>query len=291
MIVRTCIGLWLGLLSIMLGLIACNTGGTDLAPLPTPKPTTVYGVPDLNGREVSIAVENAYLPFNYVLRETNEAAGWDYDLWQELCRRLNCTPVFVPQVWDGLIDGVRDGRFDTGEGGLVITEERKEFLAYSDAYIMLQQRLLVRSDDVRFDNYKDFATDETTRLAALPGTTDFRSSVQLVGEERVVAADVFTGSVRALLDGEVDGVFVGEVAGQGFYSYGAKEGEAKLIGPPFRTLQFGLIFPLESDLVEPVNKALDTMRADGTLEKLTIKFFSPAFTITYDHIGAGAYGE
>lgn len=281
---------WLGVLIFILGLAACNSD-TDLMPLPTPKPTTAYGVPDLNGREVSIAVENAYLPFNYILRETNEAGGWDYELWQELCKRLNCQPTFVPQVWDGLIDGVRDGKFDTGEGGLVITEERKEFLAYSDAYIMLQQRLLVRYDENRFDDYKDFAANQAARLAALPGTTDFRSSVQLVGEERVVAADVFTGSVRALLDRKVEGVLIGEIAGQGYYSYGAEEGEAKLIGPPYRTLQFGLIFPLESDLVEPVNEALDTMRADGTLEQLTIKFFSPAFTITYNDIGAGAYGE
>src|SRR5690606_21884583 len=33
-------------------------------------------LPDLGGREVTVAVENAYLPFNYIDADTNEAAGW-----------------------------------------------------------------------------------------------------------------------------------------------------------------------------------------------------------------------
>ncbi len=284
-----CIWLWLGLLSIALLTTACNS--TELEPTPTPIPKTAYGLPDLNKQEIKIAVENAYIPFNYVLNKTQEADGWDYELWQELCKRLNCEPVFVPQVWDGLLDGVRDGEFDTGEGGLVITEERKEFLTYSDAVITLQQRLMVQEDDQRFRNYEDFAADETALLAALPGTTDYQSSVRLVGEDRVIPVDSFTGSVPALVNGEVDGVIIGEVAGQGYHIYGAKEGEVKLVGRPFRTLQFGLIFPQGSDIVDPVNQALDTMRTDGTLDRLTIKFFSPAFTITYDDVGPGAYGE
>ncbi|MEM7539041.1 MAG: hypothetical protein AAF639_43185 [Chloroflexota bacterium] len=34
---------------------------------------------DLGGREVTIAIENAYLPFSYISLETGEPAGWDYD--------------------------------------------------------------------------------------------------------------------------------------------------------------------------------------------------------------------
>ena len=37
---------------------------------------------DLGGREVTIAVENAYLPFNCIDAETGEAAGWDYGRMQ-----------------------------------------------------------------------------------------------------------------------------------------------------------------------------------------------------------------
>src|SRR5690606_4276337 len=42
---------------------------------------TAGGLPDLGGREVTIAVENAYPPFNYVNPATGEGEGWDYDAW------------------------------------------------------------------------------------------------------------------------------------------------------------------------------------------------------------------
>ncbi|MGY9075599.1 MAG: hypothetical protein ACKVHU_21925, partial [Acidimicrobiales bacterium] len=33
---------------------------------------------DLEGRTITIAIENAYLPFNYIDAETGEPGGWDY---------------------------------------------------------------------------------------------------------------------------------------------------------------------------------------------------------------------
>ena len=50
---------------------------------------------DLGGRTVTVAVENAYTPYNFVDTETNEAIGWDYDAWCEICERLNCVAEFV----------------------------------------------------------------------------------------------------------------------------------------------------------------------------------------------------
>ena len=43
-------------------------------------------LPDLGGRTISVAIENAYLPFNYIDLETGEPAGWDYDFLAEMCK-------------------------------------------------------------------------------------------------------------------------------------------------------------------------------------------------------------
>jgi polar amino acid transport system substrate-binding protein len=50
-------------------------------------------LPDLEGREITVAVENAYLPFNYIDPATGEGIGWDYDAIDEICARSNCVPV------------------------------------------------------------------------------------------------------------------------------------------------------------------------------------------------------
>jgi len=46
----------------------------------------------------------------------------------------------------------------------------------------------------------------------------------------------------------------------------------------------GFIYPLGSDLVDPVNAALAEMKANGTLEELAVQYFTDAFTITYDDL-------
>ena len=47
---------------------------------------------------------------------------------------------------------------------------------------------------------------------------------------------------------------------------------------------FGFIFPLDSDLVDPVNFAIDEMRDSGFLDELGEKYFTDAFSVTYDDI-------
>jgi len=82
-------------------------------------------VADLKCREVTIAVENAYLPFNYIVVSTNQPGGWDYDAWKEICTRLNCTPVFKETAWDGLIQQVATGQVDVGADGITNTTDRQ----------------------------------------------------------------------------------------------------------------------------------------------------------------------
>ncbi|MCC7128879.1 MAG: transporter substrate-binding domain-containing protein, partial [Anaerolineae bacterium] len=43
---------------------------------------------NLGGETVTVAVENAYPPFNMIDPKTNEGVGWDYDAVREICKRL-----------------------------------------------------------------------------------------------------------------------------------------------------------------------------------------------------------
>ncbi|MCD6401521.1 MAG: transporter substrate-binding domain-containing protein, partial [Anaerolineales bacterium] len=99
----------------------------------------------------------------------------------------------------------------------------------------------------------------------------------------------FPFAVQALIAGDIDAVIIDEVAGQGYVGENAEE--LKLVGPSLSSDQLGFIFPKGSDLVEPVNKAITSMKNDGFLMALNTKYFGPNFTLTYDDIGPGAYGE
>jgi polar amino acid transport system substrate-binding protein len=299
---------WLLLLVLMiLSLVAAQCGGaaTPAAPKeepakaeptkeeakaePTKAAAPAADLPDLGGKEISIAVENAYLPFNYVDLKTGKPGGWDYDAWNEICNRLKCTPKYVEAAWDGMIAAVAAGQFDAAADGVTITEERKGVVDFSDSYIEIKQRLLVRKDETRFDGPKTFATNKELKIGSQVGTTNYQTAEKLVGADRVVSFNDFGLAVQALLSGDVDGVVMDETAGQGYVGVNAEK--LALLGEPMDSGGLGFIYPKGSDLVQPVNKALASMRADGTLDKLAEKYFSTKFTLTYDDIGPGAYTQ
>jgi len=265
-------------------------GPTEPAPQaaqPTAQPEGCLGsaetaVVDLNCREIKIAVENAYLPFNYILVSTGEPGGWDYEAWNEICTRLHCTPVFVEAAWDGLIQAVSDGQYDVGADGITITEDRAKIVDFSNGYIKIQQRLLVRKGETRFASIEDTVKDENLVLATQANTTTHDTAKQYLPENRIKAFEQFPFAVQALISGDIDAVIIDEVAGMGYMGENAEKLE--LIGPSISSDELGFIYPKGSDLVEPVNKALSAMQADGTLEKINQKFFGPDFKITSEDI-------
>jgi polar amino acid transport system substrate-binding protein len=244
---------------------------------------------DLGGREVTIAVENAYLPFNYIDAETNEPAGWDYDALNDMAERLNFVPVYETFAWEPMIQAVADGQFDMAADGITINDERAEIVDFSDGYINIEQRMLVRVGEDRFAEADELAEDDALTIGSQTGTTNYDTAVELVGEDRVVGFEQFGFAVQALINGDVDAVIMDETAGQGYV--GENADDVELIGDSLSSDELGFIFEKGSDLVCPFNQAIAAMKEDGTMEALGEQYFSGAFTITYDDIADPAEAE
>ena len=249
---------------------------------------------DLGGREVTVAIENAYLPFNYINLETGEPGGWDYEAWDEICRILDCEPVYEEAAWDGMIVAVSEGQYDAAADGITITEDRAETVDFSNGYINIEQRMLVRIDEDRFSEPEEFAADDTLLMGTQAATTNFLTAVEKIfdGDDntpRLLAFETFGIAVEALISGEVDAVLMDETAGQGYI--GVNADDLKVTGKSLSSDELGFIFPLDSDLVGPVNFALAEMASSGFLDDLAEKYFSDQFILTYEEICAGAYAE
>lgn len=237
---------------------------------------------DLNCREITIAVENAYLPFNYIMVSTGEAGGWDYEAFNEICTRLHCTPQFVETAWDGLIQSVSAGQIDVGADGITITDERKQAADFSTGYVQIQQRLLVRQGETRFSSIEEFAADADLVLGTQVNTTNYETATKYLPEERIKAFDQFPFAIQALLAGDVDAVIIDEVVGLGYQ--GENADKLELTGASISSDELGFVFQKGSDLVDPINKALEVMKADGTLDTLNQKYFGPDFKVTQDQV-------
>lgn len=244
--------------------------------------TAADAIVDLDCQKISIAVENAYLPFNYISVETGKAGGWDYDAWTIICTRLHCQPDFIESAWDGMIQSVADGQYNVGADGVTVDDDRKQVVDFSIGYQQVQQRLLVRLGETRFKSIEDIVANPELKLGTQASTTNYKTAIKYLPEDRVQAFETFPFAVQALISGDLDAIIIDEVVGLGYQ--GTNADKLELIGPSISSDELAFLFPKGSDLIDPVNKAVQSMIDDGTIAALQTKYFGPDFIITYDDI-------
>ena len=239
-------------------------------------PAGAAELPDLGGRAVKAVTENAYTPLNFADPASGKGIGWEYDAFNEIAKRLNLSVEWHLSSWDTMIQAVREGQFDGGMDGITITDEREEQIDFSEPYMTSEQFMLVRADEDRFTDAASFGANTELLIGAQAGTTNFYTAVYEVldGDEanpRIKLFETFGASVQALKSGDVDLVLMDKASAAGYM--GASPDSFKVVGDALGSENFGFIFPPGSDLVAPVNAAIEAMRADGTLDKLNQKWF------------------
>jgi len=238
---------------------------------PTEAPTEAPAaskLPDLGGKKITVAVENAYPPFNKIDEATGEGVGWDYDTVREICKRINCVPEFKQAAWDGIFPAMQAGEYDMLADGVTITEERAKIVDFSIPYVTIGQVLLVRADETA--TVDEIKADPKRIVGTQLGTTNEIVAKKNFPEERVKSFEDFGGAVLALLSNDIDGVVIDNVTALGFMN--ENPGKLKVAGQITSDEQLGFVFPPKSELKDAVNAALQSMIDDGTLEALNKKW-------------------
>jgi len=267
-------------LLIILSILITACGGTSPTPAPVqteqpapaetqaPPVETGSKLPDLGGRTITVAVENAYPPFNMIDEATGEGVGWDYDAVREICKRINCVPEFKQAAWDGIFPAMQAGEYDMLADGVTITGERDEIVDFSIPYVIVGQVLLVRVDETA--SLDEIKADANRLIGTQLGTTNEIVAKEHFPAERVKSFEDFGAAVLALLSKDIDGVVIDNVSAVGFIE--ENPGKLKVAGQLTSDEQLGFVFPPGSDLREAINAALQSMIEDGTLEALNKKW-------------------
>ena len=232
-------------------------------------------LPNLEGKEVVVVTENAYPPLQF-LDKSGAAVGWEYDAMAEIAKRINITVKYENTSWDAMIPAVSEGQFDLGMTGITIKDERKEKVDFSEPYMRSEMLMIVRGDEARFTDAASFAAIPALLVSAQPGTSPFYAAIYniLDGNEenpRVIKFETFGAGLEALKSGDVDLTLSDSTAANGYVT--ASNGGLKIIGEPLASEDFGFIFPKGSELVAPINAAIASMKADGTMDALNQKWF------------------
>jgi len=240
----------------------------------TPKATggtggnAAAGMTDLGGKTITVAVENAYPPFNSIDEATGKGVGWDYDVFTEICRRLNCVADFKQAAWDGIFPAMTAGEYDVLADGVTTYPYRYWAVDFSIPYSLVSQQLLVRVDDNH--TLDEFVADANLKVGSQIGTTNYIAATEFFPGKEVQSYSDFPAATLALLAGDIDGVVLDDTAAAGFMA--ANPGQLKTAGAVKTGDALAFVFPPYSELVNPVNAALRAMHTDGTLKQLNRKW-------------------
>lgn len=195
---------------------ACTQPAQPAAATEAPAPASPEkaAIPDLGGKVITVAVENAYPPFNSIDENTNEGIGWDYDAVNEICKRLNCKPEFKQAAWDGIFPAMQAGEFDALADGVTITAEREEIVDFSIPYVTVGQVLLVRADETR--DVEALKADANALVGTQIGTTNEIVAKENFPAERVKSFEDFGAAVLATMSKDTDAVVIDNVTASGF---------------------------------------------------------------------------
>jgi len=224
-------------------------------------------LPDLGGKKIIIGTDPTYPPFEYPEETTGEYIGFDVDMMNDLCGRLNCAPEFVPTAWDGIFVALAAGEFDMVASGATITAEREEIVDFSYPYLVYGQILLLPTGS----DINDVKAAEGRPVGAQLGTTNEFTAIDLFGDANVKRYDTFDLAVIALLQGDVDAVVIDLPSAVGFMEQYPGQ---LAVGPDLTSGEaLGMAFPPDSELLPALNAALVQYKADGTYATLYNKYF------------------
>jgi len=208
-----------------------------------------------------------YEPMNYM--EGGALTGFDTEFAQAVCEKLGVTPEFVEINWDTKFVTLDSKKIDCIWNGMTISDEVKANCDVSKAYVKNAQVVVMKKDKI--DSYKDVASLKDLKFAAEAGSAGETAIKDngLDGSYSPVAAQ--TDALLAVVGGQADACVIDITMAKSMTAEGTSYSDLTY-SLELTTEEYGIGFRKESDLTEKVNKAIDELKADGTLDKLAEKY-------------------
>ncbi|WNB91471.1 transporter substrate-binding domain-containing protein [Bacillus sp. NEB1478] len=222
---------------------------------------------DKDKNVLTIGTEATYPPFSYRDKKTNDITGYDVEVAKEVAKRLDMKPKFVATEWKNMFTSLDSKRFDVVANQVTVTDERKQKYEFSTPYTVSGGQIIVNKDNKDIKGIDDIKGKTV-------GTTQ-GSNYAKVAEEAGAKTKYYKGIAQVLSDLDVNRVDAA-MNDQLFILTELKKTDynVKAVGEPFNKNKMAFTFRKDDkELVKKVNKALEDMKKDGTLAKISKKYF------------------
>ena len=241
-----------------------------------------------------MATNAAFPPYEY--KDGDKIVGIDAEIAAAIADKLGMKLEIVDVDFGAVLTGVAEGKYDMGMAGITVTDKRKESMDFSNTYATGIQVIIVNDgstiatlDDLwNFDENGDPVSlkNPDIKIGVQQDTTgDIYSSSAISGwgfndlnedesikTDRVVRYKTGAEAVAALKSGKVDCVIIDNEPAKSFVA--ANEGIHILEGDNEYAVEDYAICVDKGNtaLLEKINKALDELKADGTIDGIINKY-------------------
>jgi cystine transport system substrate-binding protein len=223
---------------------------------------------------LKVGMEGTYPPFGY-RNDKGELTGYDVDVATALAAKMGLKVEFVTGDFSGLIGGLQAGKFDVIANQIEISPKRKESLAFTQPYAYSALQLIQRKSDK--NNYKSLADMNGKSLAVTLGSNYVEYAKTFPG----VVVKTYPGTaeyMRDLMQERVDAAINDRL----ILPYLIKTSNLPLRPGALLSgheLEIGIPFKKGNPQFEvAINSAMNSLRKDGTLKKISLKWFNSDVT-------------
>lgn len=221
-----------------------------------------------------VGLEGTYPPFSFQ-DENGKLAGFEVDFAEQLAQHLGVKASLKPTKWDGMLASLDSKRVDVVINQVTISDERKKKYDFSTPYTVSGIQALVRKD-------KDGSITKPEDLVGKKVGVGLGTNYEQWLRENVKGVDVRTydddpTKYQDLRSGRIDAILVDRLAALDLVK---KTGNTMAVaGPAFSRQEAGVALRKgNDDMLNAINQAIAEMQKDGTLSKLSEKWFGADVT-------------
>ncbi len=213
-----------------------------------------------------VGTEGTYSPFSFQGPD-GKLTGYDVEVIQAVGAKLGKQVEFVQTPWDAIFAGLEAKRFDLVANQVTINDERKAKYDLSQPYTVSEGVIVTRADDTTITGLADLRGKTTAQSA----TSNWAQVARDAGAN-VESVEGFVQAVQLLKDGRVDAT-VNDTLAVAEYQKARNDSAVKIAGTTGDTSEQAFAALKDSGVIVDVNRALDELRADGTLKRISDKYF------------------
>lgn len=208
-----------------------------------------------------------YEPMNYM--EDGKLTGFDTEFAEAVCEKLGVTPEFVEINWDNKFVALKSKQIDCIWNGMTITDEVKANCSVSKAYVKNAQVVVMKKDKI--DEYKDAESLKGLKFTAEAGSAGEAAIKEAGLDDNYIENKAQTDALLAVVGGQADACVIDITMAKSMTAEGTSY-EDLAYSIELTTEEYGIGFRKDSNVTAEVDKVIDELVADGTMQELAEKY-------------------